>query len=130
MDLRHDLSFFKLIADSYCRLTGQSIIPSGMTIEDPAKWLYEDAPFAILAHNTAPDPVFVYGNRASQRLFEYNWDDSPNCRRAFLPKHRNVANANGSWNVLRQTVSLQAIAVSVLRNPASPSGLRMQPSGN
>jgi PAS domain-containing protein len=75
MDLRQDLSFLKLIADSYCRLTGQSIMPSGITIEDPAKWLYEDAPFAILAHNTAPDPVFIYGNRAAQRLFEYEWEE-------------------------------------------------------
>jgi PAS domain-containing protein len=75
IDLRQDLSFFKLIADSYCRLTGKSLMPSGMSIEESAKWLYEDASFAILAHNTAPDPVFVYGNRAAQRLFEYEWEE-------------------------------------------------------
>lgn len=31
--------------------------------------------FAILAHNTAPDPVFVYGNKAAQRRFGYEWEE-------------------------------------------------------
>jgi PAS domain-containing protein len=75
MDLRSDLSFFHLVADSYLRLVGQSLTPEGMTAEQGMRWLYEDAPFAILAHNTAPDPVFVYGNRAAQRRFGYEWEE-------------------------------------------------------
>jgi hypothetical protein len=42
---------------------------------EAAKWLYEAAPFGVLAHNNAPDPLFVYGNKAAQRLFEYEWDE-------------------------------------------------------
>lgn len=36
-------------------------------------WLYEAAPFCVLAHNTASDPRFVYANAAAQRCFEYSW---------------------------------------------------------
>jgi PAS domain-containing protein len=75
MDLRYDLSFFHLLTDSYRRLLKCSFTPEGMTVEQSVPWLYEDAPFAVLAHNTAPDPIFVYGNRAAQRLFEYDWEE-------------------------------------------------------
>jgi PAS domain S-box-containing protein len=37
--------------------------------------LYEEAPFAVLAHNTDPDPRFIYGNKAAQRRFEYSWEE-------------------------------------------------------
>jgi hypothetical protein len=40
-----------------------------------AAWLYSDAPFAVLAHNTDADPVFTYANRAAQSCFEYKWDE-------------------------------------------------------
>jgi PAS domain-containing protein len=75
MDLRNDLSFFHLLAESYRRLIGQSLTPEGMTAEEGMRWLYEDASFGILAHNTASDPVFVYGNRAAQQLFGYEWEE-------------------------------------------------------
>lgn len=29
----------------------------------------------MLAHNTDPDPLFIYGNKAAQRRFEYGWDE-------------------------------------------------------
>jgi hypothetical protein len=75
MDLRNDLSFFHLLADSYRRLVGLSLTPEGMTAEGAMRWLYEEALFAVLAHNTAPDPVFIYGNKAAQRRFEYEWEE-------------------------------------------------------
>jgi hypothetical protein len=46
-----------------------------MSLEESVRWLYEDAPFAILAHNTGSDPIFIYGNKAAQRHFEYDWDE-------------------------------------------------------
>ena len=75
MDLRDDLSFIDLLAGSYFRLVGHSLIPDGLLGAEAAKWLYEAAPFSILAHNTAPDPVFIYSNKAAQQLFEYKWDE-------------------------------------------------------
>lgn len=67
--------FFQLLADSYARLLGQSLVPADLAAADATEWLYERAPFAVLAHNTAPDPVFIYGNKAAQRRFEYTWDE-------------------------------------------------------
>lgn len=37
--------------------------------------LTRDAPFAVVAHDTASDPVFVYANLATQRCFEYDWEE-------------------------------------------------------
>lgn len=59
------------MADSYLKLLGEPLVPEGL---EAASWLYE-APFGLLAHNTAPDPVFVYANLSVQRLFEYDWDE-------------------------------------------------------
>jgi hypothetical protein len=36
--------------------------------------LYE-APMVVLAHDTAADPTFFYGNLAAQRLFEMDWHE-------------------------------------------------------
>ncbi len=33
------------------------------------------APMVVLAHDTAADPVFFYGNLAAQQLFEMNWNE-------------------------------------------------------
>jgi PAS domain-containing protein len=73
LDRRCDSAFFHLLASSYRRLVGVSLVPE--KISDPARWLYEDAPFAVLAHDAAADPVFIYGNRRAQELFEYSWKE-------------------------------------------------------
>jgi MEKHLA domain-containing protein len=75
IDLRNDLSFFSLLEDSYYRFIGQRLTPEGMTTEQAARWLYSDAPFAILAHNTGPDPTFIYGNKSAQLRFGYEWEE-------------------------------------------------------
>lgn len=75
MDLRSDVSFAKLLCESYRRLTGKLLVPAEIPEEQVARWLYNNAPFAVLAHNTAPDPIFIYGNRTAQQLFEYEWEE-------------------------------------------------------
>lgn len=75
-----DASFFNLLSTSYPRFFNQPLTPS---IDDPveaARWLYEEAPFAVLAHNTDDDPTFVYGNLAAQRRFGYSWEEITNLR--------------------------------------------------
>lgn len=67
--------FFDLLTSSYRRITGKDLVPPELTRQEGIRWLYEDAPFGLLAHDTAPDPVFVYGNRNAQRRFEYSWDE-------------------------------------------------------
>lgn len=32
-----------------------------------------DAPFALLAHGTEPDPIFCFANRVSLNVFGYDW---------------------------------------------------------
>jgi PAS domain S-box-containing protein len=68
-------AFYQLLADSYARLLGRPLVPQAMPVAEATEWLYERAPFAVLAHNTDPDPLFIYGNRAAQRRFGYSWDE-------------------------------------------------------
>ena len=64
-----DSEFFALLAGSYARLVGR---PLGAV---SAAWLYHEAPFVVVAHNTDPDPRFVYANRAAQTCFGYGWEE-------------------------------------------------------
>ncbi|PRH11099.1 MEKHLA domain-containing protein [Burkholderia gladioli] len=70
-----DPEFFALLADSYRRLLGKPLVPDSVPAAARAAWLYESAPFGILAHNTEADPVFVYGNRRAQAIFGYDWQE-------------------------------------------------------
>jgi hypothetical protein len=66
--------FADLLADSYRTLVGEPLVPDGLHGLEAAEWLYE-APFGLLAHDTSPDPLFVYANLTAQQLFGYSWDD-------------------------------------------------------
>jgi hypothetical protein len=66
-----DTPFFVLLTESYRRLLGEDLVPPGRG----PQWLYDDAPFALLAHNTEADPRFVYANTTAQRCFEYSWEE-------------------------------------------------------
>ncbi|WP_232628616.1 MEKHLA domain-containing protein [Methylobacterium sp. Leaf118] len=72
MDLRNDAAFFALLTGSHRRLVGRPLLPEPGLGPD---WLYAQAPFAVLAHDTAEDPCFVYANRAAQRAFGYAWEE-------------------------------------------------------
>jgi PAS domain-containing protein len=75
--LAHDPGFFHLLVGSHARLVGVPLLPEDPGDDDAARaeWLYESAPFCVLAHNTDADPRFVYANRAAQARFEYGWDE-------------------------------------------------------
>jgi hypothetical protein len=70
-DLRTDPAFFSLLTGSYARIVGERLVPDG---QGPV-WLYNNAPFVVVAHNTAPDPRFIYANKSAQVCFEYSWDE-------------------------------------------------------
>jgi PAS domain S-box-containing protein len=70
-----NLDFYQLLANSYARFLGDRLVLHDVLIAEAAEWLYEKAPFAVLAHNTDQDPFFIYGNKAAQRRFEYSWDE-------------------------------------------------------
>jgi hypothetical protein len=62
------------MVDSHQRLLGRELgsEPRGA---ERARWLYEAAPFCLLAHDGTVDPRFVYANATAQRCFEYTWNE-------------------------------------------------------
>ena len=74
-----DPEFFALLTRSYARLVGSPLVAED---QGPA-WLYRDAPFAVVAHNTDTDPRFIYANETAQACFEYPWDEFIQLRSRF-----------------------------------------------
>lgn len=71
-----DTAFGLLLLSSYQRLTGSPLCPEGLPqTGETVRWLYETAPFGLLAHDTGADPIFVYANTTAQRCFEYSWGE-------------------------------------------------------
>ncbi len=70
-----DPAFFRLLEDSYKRsLSRPPTFMAGCDSDGPM-WLYSKSAVCVLAHNTDADPLFVYANKAAQRLFEYDWSE-------------------------------------------------------
>ena len=55
MDLSHDPDFFAVLTGSYRRRLGAALVPEGAD----AAWLYEQAPFVVLAHDGGADNTVV-----------------------------------------------------------------------
>jgi PAS domain-containing protein len=70
-----DAGFCTLLMESHERLVGTVLLNADIPPADAARWLYEDAPFCVLAHNTEADPRFIYANRSAQQCFEYSWNE-------------------------------------------------------
>lgn len=62
------------IRNSYRRLLLKELIPGILADELFAKQLF-NAPFAVVSHDTASDPVFNYANLKALELFELSWED-------------------------------------------------------
>jgi hypothetical protein len=69
---QHDVWFSELLIGSYQAVVGAPMAPAGLAGAEAARWLYE-SPFCLLAHDTSPDPLFIYANLAAQKRFEYSW---------------------------------------------------------
>jgi hypothetical protein len=70
-----DAAVAALVLESFERVVRRPLVPAGLGGSEAVRWLYEDAPFCVLAHDTAADPSFIYANRAAQRCFEYPWTE-------------------------------------------------------
>jgi MEKHLA domain len=69
----------ELITRSYQRLLGKHLVENHSASspnlpESIAMALYH-APFAVLSHDTASDPIFNYANLKAQELFEMDWSE-------------------------------------------------------
>lgn len=64
-----------LLISSYRRWTGRDLVDPTLPLGEAAAFLYTHAPFALLSHDTAADPLFTYANLAAQRLFAMAWGE-------------------------------------------------------
>lgn len=62
----------RLLCSSYSHWTGRQLIKAGTPETDAVQALWE-APFAVVAHDTAVDPVFNYGNACALHWFAMDW---------------------------------------------------------
>lgn len=64
----------QLLCQSYLHWTGKPLIDGDVTSVEAVQELFE-ADFAVLAHDTQPDPVFNYANRCAMHLFGMDWQE-------------------------------------------------------
>ena len=55
-------------------LTGRDLIDPTLSPEAAAEALFH-APFVVLSHDAAPDPILTYGNQTALALFELSWEE-------------------------------------------------------
>jgi hypothetical protein len=65
-------SHLHLLHDSFLHYVGRHLADMPWEGASTAQVFWE-APFVLLSHNTAADPVFTYGNRKALELFEMDW---------------------------------------------------------
>ncbi|MCW5198200.1 MEKHLA domain-containing protein [Desulfobulbus sp. F4] len=63
-----------LLRNSLLALTGRDLFGKDCAPAEAAKAIFH-APFALLSHNTAPDPLLTYGNQTVLKLFELTWEE-------------------------------------------------------
>lgn len=88
-DNEYLLPHAQILLRSYARWTGRALIDPDRPPPEQARLLFE-ATFAVLSHDTAPDPVFTYGNRTALALFEASWEalTAMPSRQSAEPLHR------------------------------------------
>jgi hypothetical protein len=59
---------------SHRLLTGRDLLPPEIPDEELGAHLF-GAPFVVVSHAVAADPVFNYGNQAALELFEMTWEE-------------------------------------------------------
>jgi len=62
------------IDDSFHKLNGKPL-PCPPDVDDRLRWLDEEAPYSILAHNADKDPHFVYANKYALTCFKYTEEE-------------------------------------------------------
>lgn len=63
-----------ILRDSYRHWTGRALVDPRMNHYEAARYLFS-APFAVLSHDTAKDPVFNYANQTAMSLFGMEWEE-------------------------------------------------------
>jgi hypothetical protein len=63
-----------ILRNSYRHWTARDLVPHRLSDLEAARYLFE-APFALLSHDTAKDPVFNYANHTALSLFAMSWQE-------------------------------------------------------
>jgi hypothetical protein len=59
---------------SLCHWTGRDLVDRRLPPDEQARQLFE-APFVLVSHDTAADPIFNYANRTALTLWEMTWQE-------------------------------------------------------
>ena len=54
--------------------TGRDLAQPALSPEEQAREVFH-APFVLLSHNTAPDPILNYANQTALALFDLSWEE-------------------------------------------------------
>ena len=61
-----------ILRNSYRHWTGRELVKPGMSDSEAGRYLFH-APFVVVSHDTAKDPLFNYANQTALDLFAMNW---------------------------------------------------------
>jgi MEKHLA domain len=64
----------RLLLNSFHHWTGKKLIDQELSANEQARELFY-APFVVLSHDSASDPLLNYANEAALHLFELNWKE-------------------------------------------------------
>lgn len=73
MDTAQLTEHLRLLHSSFRHYLGRDLGGLAWEGENTAQAL-DAAPFVLLSHNTAADPIFTYGNKKALELFEMDWE--------------------------------------------------------
>jgi hypothetical protein len=71
---RYQVDHAERLRRAFHALTGRDLIDPTLSPEAAAEALFH-APFVVLSHDAAPDPILTYGNRAALDLFALTWEE-------------------------------------------------------
>jgi hypothetical protein len=63
-----------ILRDSFRHWTGRELLDPRMSGREAARFLFS-APFAVLSHDAARDPLFNYANQTALNLFAMEWKE-------------------------------------------------------
>lgn len=63
-----------VLIDSFHHYTGRNLVDPSLSKPEAAREIFY-APFVVVSHDTAADPVFNYGNQTALTLFEMTWPE-------------------------------------------------------
>ena len=71
---RYRVEHAERLRRAFHALIGRDLIDPALPPEAAAAALFH-APFIVLSHDAAPDPILTYGNWKALELFELSWED-------------------------------------------------------